>query len=63
MLQIGKTALARGLALDTYAFPAIGMPQHTAIGPEVDHSVIYSVMRTESAFDQKDMCRRPRPSA
>lgn len=55
MLQIGKTALARGLALDTYAFPAIGMPQHTAIGPQIDHSVIYSVMRTESAFDQKDV--------
>ena len=30
MLQIGKTALARGLALDLYAFPAIGVPRSTA---------------------------------
>jgi soluble lytic murein transglycosylase len=55
MLQIGKTALARGLALDLYAFPTIGIPQHSPIGPEIDRSVIYSVARTESAFDQRDM--------
>ena len=54
MLQIGKTALARGLALDLYAFPTIGIPQHSPIGPEIDRSVIYSVARTESAFDQRD---------
>jgi len=55
MLQIGKTALARGLALDTYAFPAIGIPSHHPIGPEIERSLIYSVARTESAFDQRDM--------
>ena len=33
MLQIGKTALGRGLALDLYAFPTIGIPQHSPIGP------------------------------
>jgi soluble lytic murein transglycosylase len=54
MLQIGKPALARGLALDPYAFPTIGIPQHSAIGPAIDRSVIYSVARTESAFDQGD---------
>ena len=54
MLEIGKTALARGLALDLYAFPTIGIPQHSPIGPEIDRSVIYSVARTESAFDQRD---------
>lgn len=54
MLQIGKTALARGLALDHYAFPTIGIPQHSPIGPEIDRSVIYSVAHTESAFDQRD---------
>jgi soluble lytic murein transglycosylase len=54
MLQIGKTALGRGLALDLYAFPTIGIPQHNPIGPEIDRSVIYSVARTESAFDQRD---------
>ncbi|WP_146690731.1 lytic transglycosylase domain-containing protein [Bradyrhizobium canariense] len=54
MLQIGKTALGRGLALDLYAFPTIGIPEHRPIGPEIDRSVIYSVARTESAFDQHD---------
>ncbi len=54
MLQIGKTALARGLALDLYAFPTIGIPQHSPIGPAIDRSVIFSVARTESAFDQHD---------
>jgi soluble lytic murein transglycosylase len=54
MLQIGKTALARGLALDIYAFPAIGVPLHSQFGPQVERSVIYSVARTESAFDQRD---------
>jgi soluble lytic murein transglycosylase len=54
MLEIGKTALGRGLALDRYAFPAIGIPEHSPVGPKVDRSVIYSVARTESAFDQRD---------
>jgi soluble lytic murein transglycosylase len=54
MLQIGKLALSRGLALDLYAFPTIGIPQHSPIGPAIDRSVIYSVARTESAFDQRD---------
>jgi soluble lytic murein transglycosylase len=54
MLQIGKPALARGLALDHYAFPTIGIPEHKPIGPEIERSVIYSVARTESAFDQRD---------
>jgi soluble lytic murein transglycosylase len=54
MLQIGKTALARGLGLDFYAFPTIGIPQHSPIGPQIDTSLVYSVARTESAFDQRD---------
>jgi peptidoglycan lytic transglycosylase len=54
MLQIGKPALARGLALEQYAFPTIGIPQHSPIGPTIERSIIYSVARTESAFDQKD---------
>jgi soluble lytic murein transglycosylase len=54
MLQIGKLALSRGFALDLYAFPTIGVPQHSPIGPAIERSVIYSVARTESAFDQRD---------
>jgi len=54
MLEIGKSALARGLALDHYAFPTIGIPPHKQVAPEIERSVIYSVARTESAFDQRD---------
>ena len=32
MLQLGKTALGRGLAMDHYAFPIIGIPPHKQIG-------------------------------
>ncbi len=53
-LLIGKTALARGFALDLYAFPNFGVPQYYPIGPEIDPSITYSVVRTESAFDQQD---------
>src|SRR6185436_18686326 len=54
MLQVGKPSLGRGLALDHYAFPTIGIPPHKQIAPEIEHSIIYSVARTESAFDQRD---------
>lgn len=54
MLQVGKPALGRGLALDRYAFPTIGIPPHSPVGPEIERSIIYSVARTESAFDQRD---------
>lgn len=54
MLEIGKSALARGLALDQYAFPTIGIPEHKQIAPAIETSVIYSVARTESSFDQRD---------
>jgi soluble lytic murein transglycosylase len=54
MLELGKTALARGLAVDAYAFPTIGIPPHNQIGPPIDRSIIYSVARTESAFNQRD---------
>ena len=54
MLLIGKTALARGLAMDHYAFPDIGVPPYSPIGPPLDPSIVYSIVRTESAFDQRD---------
>jgi soluble lytic murein transglycosylase len=54
MLEVGKTALARGLAVDRYAFPTIGIPPHTQFGQPIDRSIIYSVARTESAFNQRD---------
>jgi soluble lytic murein transglycosylase len=54
MLEIGKLSLGRGLPLDHYAFPTIGIPPHRQVAPEIEHSIIYSVARTESAFDQRD---------
>src|SRR5438445_9148014 len=54
MLQIGKPSLGRGLPLDHYAFPTIGIPPHRQVAPEIEQSIIYAVARTESAFDQRD---------
>src|SRR5258708_563172 len=54
MLLIGKTALARDLALDHYAFPDIGVPPYSPVGSKLDRCIVYSVVRTESAFDQRD---------
>ena len=55
MLLIGKTALARGLAIDPYAFPDIGVPSYSSIGPKLDRCIVYSIVRTESGFDQRDI--------
>jgi soluble lytic murein transglycosylase len=54
MLAIGKTALARGLATERYAFPEIGVPAYTPIAPPIDQTMVYSIVRTESSFDQRD---------
>jgi soluble lytic murein transglycosylase len=54
MLLIGKTALARGMAMGQYAFPDIGVPLYDAVGPQLDRCVVYSIARTESGFDQHD---------
>jgi soluble lytic murein transglycosylase len=54
MLELGKTALARGLAVDHYAFPTIGIPKHNQFGTPIEDSIIYSVARTESGFNQRD---------
>ena len=54
MLAIGKTALARGLPTEWYAFPKIGVPSYSPVAPPIDRSIVYSIVRTESAFDQRD---------
>jgi soluble lytic murein transglycosylase len=53
MLLIGKPALSRGFALEQYAFPDFGVPDYQAIGPQVERSVVYSIVRQESAFNPK----------
>ncbi len=55
MLILGKTALARGLAMERYAFPEVGVPAYAPIAPPIDRRVVYAVVRTESAFDQRDI--------
>jgi soluble lytic murein transglycosylase len=54
MLLVGKTALARGLAMEQYAFPDIGVPSYSPVGSKLDRCIVYSIVRTESAFDQGD---------
>jgi soluble lytic murein transglycosylase len=55
MLLMGKAALARGLPMESYAFPDIGVPVYSPVGPKLDRSIIYSVVRTESAFNPQDV--------
>jgi peptidoglycan lytic transglycosylase len=50
-LLIGKGALRRGLPFDRYAFPSFGVPDYHQIGPEVEPTVVYSIVRQESAFN------------
>ena len=53
MLLVGKLALARGHPLDHAAFPTVGLPSYTAIGPEVEPALVYSIARQESWFNPK----------
>lgn len=53
VLLIGKLALARGAAFDHFAFPTIGVPAYSAVGPEVDRSVVFAIARQESHFNQR----------
>jgi soluble lytic murein transglycosylase len=52
-LLIGKGALRRGLPFERYAFPNFGVPEYRQIGPEVEPSVVYSIVRQESAFNPR----------
>ncbi len=55
VLLIGKLALERGLPFELYAFPDIGVPSYTAVGSALDRSIVYSIVRTESEFNQRDV--------
>ncbi len=52
-LLVGKGALRRGFALESYAFPTNGIPDFRMVGPTVDKSVVYSIARQESAFNPR----------
>lgn len=50
-LSIGRSAIARGLAFDHYAFPRIGLPNFAAAGRRPPASLVYAIARAESAFN------------
>jgi soluble lytic murein transglycosylase len=52
-LLIGKAALGRGFPFEQYAFPDFGVPTFQQIGPTVERSVVFSIVRQESAFNPK----------
>jgi len=52
-LLLGKSALGRGLPLEQYAFPIIGIPDFRAVGPAVELPTVYAIARQESTFNQR----------
>ncbi|MBS0247884.1 MAG: lytic transglycosylase domain-containing protein [Proteobacteria bacterium] len=53
MVLIGKGGLGRGLPLDYYAFPTLGLPAYQPITTPVEQALVYSIARQESHFNQK----------
>jgi soluble lytic murein transglycosylase len=55
MILAGKAALNRGMPFDHYAYPAMGIPNYSPIGPDVEKSVVFAIARQESMFNQGDV--------
>ena len=53
MLLLGEAAYGRGLPLDYYAYPIVGLPDYKPIAPPIEAAVAYSIARQESHFNQK----------
>jgi len=53
MLLLGQSAYNRGLPLDYYAYPVVGLPDYRPIAPPIEPAVAYSIARQESHFNQK----------
>jgi soluble lytic murein transglycosylase len=53
MVLLGQAASGRGLPLDYYAFPIVGLPDYQPIAPPIEPAVAYSIARQESHFNQK----------
>lgn len=53
MLLLGEGAYGRGLPLEYYAYPTVGLPSYKPIAPPIDPAVAYSIARQESRFSQK----------
>jgi soluble lytic murein transglycosylase len=52
MLLLGEFAFGRGLPLDYYAYPVVGLPDYKPITRPVGRAVAYSIARQESHFSQ-----------
>jgi soluble lytic murein transglycosylase len=56
MALVSRYAHARGLPMDYYAYPTVGLPSYRPISPwPIDKAVAYSIARTESNFNQQDV--------
>ena len=53
MVFLGEYAYGRGLPLDYYAYPTVGLPDYQPIAPPIEAAVAYSIARQESHFNQK----------
>ena len=53
MLLLGESAYGRGLPLDYYAYPIVGLPDYQPIAPPIEPAIAYSIARQESHFNQK----------
>jgi soluble lytic murein transglycosylase len=53
VLNIGKLATARGLALEHHAFPTFGIPGYQPLPGSQDKAMVYAIARQESAFNAK----------
>ena len=53
MVLLGEYGFARGLPLDYYAYPVVGLPDYKPIAPPIELAVAYSIARQESHFNQK----------
>lgn len=53
MLLLAQAAHSRGLPLDYYAYPTIGLPDYKSIAPPVEDAITYAIARQESHFNQK----------
>ena len=55
MVLLGRYAHARGLPLDYYAYPTVGLPNYKPIAPPITQALAYSIARQESSFNQQDV--------